>query len=200
MAPKKGYKHTEEAKEKIRLSRLGKKNSEASKEKNRLASLGHPVSEVTRAAVSRAQTGKKLSQEHIEKLRQANLGHKRCVGRVWTDQKREKILNAISGQNNYRWIHDRTKVKQYWTERNNPEYKQWRKSVWSRDSFRCKLRDENCKGRIEAHHILNYQDHLELRYQINNGITLCHAHHPRTRAEEKRLEALFMSLVSVSSE
>ena len=33
---------------------------------------------------------------------------------------------------------------------------------------------------------------------INNGITLCHAHHPRVRAEEKRLISKFQKLVSVS--
>jgi len=35
-------------------------------------------------------------------------------------------------------------------------------------------------------------------FTIKNGITLCHAHHPRKRAEEKRLEPLFKELVSVS--
>ena len=40
----------------------------------------------------------------------------------------------------------------------------------------------------------------KLRYEINNGITLYHAHHLRKRAEEKRLAPIFQELVSVSKE
>ena len=51
------------------------------------------------------------------------------------------------------------------------------------------------------------EKHLELLKKArsflvgnNNGITLCFAHHPRKRAEEKRLSPYFMELVSVSKE
>lgn len=54
----------------------------------------------------------------------------------------------------------------------------------------------NCKGRLEAHHILSWKDYPELRYDINNGITLCHAHHPRKRDEEAELSPYFQSLVA----
>jgi len=83
--------------------------------------------------------------------------------------------------------------------RNDSSYKEWRKEVWLRDNFKCRIADDKCNGRIEAHHILAWSEHPELRYQINNGITLCHAHHPRKRAEEKRLIPTFQELVSVSS-
>ena len=84
-------------------------------------------------------------------------------------------------------------------DRRDSAYAGWRHEVWSRDGFKCKIADENCNGRIEAHHILGWTDYPELRYKVNNGITLCHAHHPRKRAEEKRLSPYFQSLVSVSS-
>lgn len=77
-------------------------------------------------------------------------------------------------------------------------YKNWRAEVYKRDKFTCRIADNNCDGRIEAHHILAWSTHPELRYQVNNGIILCHAHHPRARAEEKRLIPTFMELVSVS--
>ena len=48
--------------------------------------------------------------------------------------------------------------------------------------------------------ILGWTDYPELRYEVNNGITLCHFHHPREWKEEKRLISEFQKLVSVSKE
>ncbi len=81
-----------------------------------------------------------------------------------------------------------------------PQYKNWRNEVFKRDNYKCKISDENCKGQLEAHHILRWADYPELRYNINNGITLCHFHHPRKRKEEKRLSPYFQGLVSVSKD
>ena len=78
-----------------------------------------------------------------------------------------------------------------------PEYREWRKSVFTRDNYKCRIADGNCKGQLQPHHILIWAEYPELRYVINNGITLCQAHHPRKRAEEKRLEPTFRELVSV---
>ena len=75
-------------------------------------------------------------------------------------------------------------------------YRAWMFAVKIRDGFKCKISNIDCNGRIEAHHILGWRDYPELRYQVNNGITLCHAHHPRKRAEEKRLQAEFQTLVA----
>lgn len=77
-------------------------------------------------------------------------------------------------------------------------YKIWRKDVYQRDNWKCRIGDKNCSGRIIAHHILGWASYPELRYEVNNGITLCLAHHPLKRAEEKRLSPFFMDLVSVS--
>lgn len=79
------------------------------------------------------------------------------------------------------------------------KYRGWMKQVKDRDGWKCKIANPDCHGRLEAHHILGWKDYPELRYEINNGITLCLAHHPRKRAEEKRLAPFFTELVSVSS-
>lgn len=80
-----------------------------------------------------------------------------------------------------------------------PAYKEWRNSVFQRDGWACRMGSDDCKGQLQAHHILRWADYPELRYEVNNGITLCQAHHPRKRAEEKRLVPTFRELVSVSS-
>lgn len=79
-----------------------------------------------------------------------------------------------------------------------PEYRKWRTTVFQRDEFKCRIANKDCKGQLQAHHILRWAEYPELRYEVNNGITLCQAHHPRKRAEEKRLIPTFQELVSVS--
>ena len=70
------------------------------------------------------------------------------------------------------------------------------KAVKKRDNWTCRITDVNCGGRLEAHHILDWQNYPELRYQPNNGITLCVAHHPRGRAKEKLMSPYFMELLA----
>lgn len=56
------------------------------------------------------------------------------------------------------------------------EYNRWRKSVYLRDNYTCQCCDK--KGnKLNAHHIKNYSSHQDLRYNIDNGITLCEECH-----------------------
>lgn len=105
------------------------------------------------------------------------------------------------GKNHPGWIEDRSLLKKYSgsEERRSQRYRFWRKEVWLRDNFKCKLANPDCLGKMEVHHILPWKDYEEHRYKLTNGITLCHAHHPRKRAEEKRLIPIFQELVSASN-
>lgn len=147
----------------------------------------------------------KHSEDTKEKMRLAHSPYqKNALGKRWklSPEECKKISDRIKGKGNPKWISDRTKLKRISTqgERRTSAYSEWRRQVWLRDNFKCKIANPNCQGKIEAHHILSWSEHPELRYEINNGITLCHAHHPRVRAEEKRLIPTFKELVSVSSE
>jgi hypothetical protein len=57
--------------------------------------------------------------------------------------------------------------------------------------------NKQCCGRIEAHHIFNWKEYPDLRFIINNGITLCKFHHPRGRVKEKLLSTYLQELVSI---
>lgn len=108
-----------------------------------------------------------------------------------------KKLPQFSGALNPCWIQDRTKIKSSDKKHLDGRYREWMFAVKNRDRWKCKISNGDCSGRLEAHHILRWSDHPELRYEINNGITLCHAHHPHKRVDERRMEVAFRELISV---
>lgn len=151
-----------------------------------------PHSEETKLKMSLASKGHKKSIVHRKALSEAKL--KNPV-RYWLGKERL----AMRGENNPRWIVDRTKLKgRHEEERGTPAHRDWSRQVKNRDGWKCKISNGDCSGRVESHHILGWKSHPELRYEINNGITLCHFHHPRKREDEKRLVAEFQALVAVS--
>ena len=106
-------------------------------------------------------------------------------------------MQANSGANNYRYIKDRTKIiGRHNRNIHDSDMKQWRIRVYSRDKYQCKINDGSCNGRIEAHHIKRWKDYPELRYEVSNGITLCHHHHPRTRQKEEDSANFFRQLIT----
>ena len=106
-------------------------------------------------------------------------------------------MPEMCGSNNPKWIADRTKIKLQ-HRRDNPLYKQWRRDVWERDGFLCRIPSKECNGRIEAHHILVWRDYPLLRFEVSNGITLCHFHHPRRKEEEDKMILLFKSIIATT--
>ncbi len=109
-----------------------------------------------------------------------------------TEESKRKISenNFLRGRKPHNWIEDRTKVK-HLDERSNPVYKEWRKKVRDRDGHKCKINNNDCEGRIEVHHILSWKEHPALRYDVNNGITLCRFHHPRKRDNNQEMVVFF---------
>lgn len=136
--------------------------------------------------------GKKMSQEFKDKCRKRMLGTKPSKETI------EKRVSQMRGNKHWRWMEDRSSVdlnKRRW---NTKECIRWREEVFTRDNYCCRISNQDCDGEVQAHHILRWSEYPELRFNINNGITLCHRHHPRKAAEEKRLVPDFQKLVSVS--
>lgn len=52
------------------------------------------------------------------------------------------------------------------------EYKSWRSKVFARDNYTCQI-CEQYSGVLHADHIKSWSDNEELRYDVNNGRTLC---------------------------
>lgn len=142
------------------------------------------------------QKGRVPSKEVRIKLSLAKKGKKpNNYGTKQSEEMKARRFAKISGENNYRWISDRTLLKDDSKERGGQLHREWSRSVKNRDSWKCKISNSDCGSRLESHHILNWKDYPELRYNINNGITLCHTHHPRKRVEELNLALYFKELI-----
>lgn len=118
-------------------------------------------------------------------------------GKTFSIEYRKKLSDAhmgkLRGELSPNWIKDRTKIKTYkW--RTNSNYKQWNKQCRERDGHSCKINNKDCDGRLEVHHILPARDYPELRYDNNNGITLCFSHHPK-KGKEAELSPYFKELI-----
>jgi hypothetical protein len=199
--PLKEYKFTDEHRKNLSISHKGYKWTEEQRKNFRIATLGHPVSDKVRKKFTGLNNprwqggkpkcpicGKQLSRRESKSCNK----HK-----PFSEETRKKIGEAAKGEKNGQWIKDRTQLVKK-QERNDYAYKDWRYQVFKRDRHICRINNKDCCGSVIAHHILSWREYPELRYNINNGITLCQAHHPRKRAEEKTLISVFQELVPVS--
>lgn len=98
-------------------------------------------------------------------------------------------------ENHPRWKTDRNTIAKNEHKHLDHGYQIWFKEVKNRDGWKCKISNSDCSGQLESHHILRWTQYPELRYEVNNGITLCHFHHPRKRNDEMRLTPYFRELI-----
>jgi hypothetical protein len=74
-------------------------------------------------------------------------------------------------------------VRDYRSEK----YKEWRMKVFERDNFTCVV----CKqvgGNLNSHHIKSRAEFPGLKYDLDNGVTLCKCCHSKTSSYLKQRE------------
>lgn len=106
-----------------------------------------------------------------------------------------------SGENHWNWqggiTPENSKI------RNSQEYKDWRDQVFGRDSYTCqecsRHRKPGDRVILHADHIKPFATHPELRFDIDNGRTLCRECHLNTDTWGGRLQkALYLQKLSTN--
>lgn len=136
------------------------------------------------------------SKEIIQKIRQTNLKKYGCEVPTQNPEILEKTKatclskygvpwyvmkytgEEFRGAGSPKW---KGGVEYHRVERSTFEYHEWRKAVFERDFYTCQCcgaRNGNGKSiHLSAHHIYNWKDNEDKRYDVNNGITLCQKCH-----------------------
>lgn len=83
-----------------------------------------------------------------------------------------------SGENNGNWKGGVTAPLQI--ERTSSLYNTWRDSVYKKDWYTCQCCGKSKNINKNAHHIQNFLDNEDLRFDVNNGILLCDECHAIT--------------------
>lgn len=78
----------------------------------------------------------------------------------------KEFIRMIAEDNEELDMEDRAKA------RKSTKYKEWRIDVFTRDDFTCQICGK-VGGTLNAHHIKPYAKYKELRFDVDNGITLC---------------------------
>lgn len=95
-----------------------------------------------------------------------------------TSDKQKEIARLLrTGKNNPLWKGG--KSRGYKTGYYSARYKNWRREIFIRDEFTCR----KCGKKhifITAHHIKSFAYFPELRFEVDNGLTLCEDCHKET--------------------
>lgn len=118
---------------------------------------GVPMTADVRAKVSAAKTGRRIGP---------------CP-----PERRRKISEAQRGERSAAWRGGKTEESK--RARESVEYRLWREAVFKRDNWTC----QDCGirgGRLDPHHVKGFAAFPELRFDVNNGLTLCRPCHKKT--------------------
>jgi 5-methylcytosine-specific restriction endonuclease McrA len=160
------------------------KNREAKREwmTGNLFSLGREVRDSTREKIAAALRGRKQPAEQTEKMVST-------LRRLYTDDPERLVrlrahMDRIRprGENHHNWNVGVSKQRD--KEFGSPQYNAFRDSVLERDGYVCQW----CGSRkqLQVHHVKPYASHPNLRFDPDNGLTLCVECHNTTKRGQPR--------------
>jgi len=166
-----GKHHSEETKKKISESHKGKKLSEEHRRKISEALKGRIITGEWKRKISEVTKGKNnpfYGKNHSEEAkRKLSKFHE---NKKLPEETKLKMSEAQKGEKSHNWKGGLTPINK--RIRHSLEYKFWRRAVFERDDYTCKVCGKRgC--RLNAHHVKSFAKFPELRFEIDNGITRC---------------------------
>jgi hypothetical protein len=101
----------------------------------------------------------------------------------WTTKRNLERNHLMRGEKAYHWKGGKTQRERK-ILMGRQEYRLWRMGVLERDSYTCQA----CGIRgvfMHCHHIKPWLKYIELRYEVDNGVTLCRECHELVHAKNK---------------
>ena len=140
------------------------------------ALTGKVVSDQAKKNMSLGSKGKGLGNQH---------GFKKGVapynkGKMASQETRDRL--SISHKKYFDKI-GRADVKRYHHVKDRV-YLEWRTNVFKRDGFTCQICNQ-VGGVLNAHHPKTWSEYPKLRYDIDNGVTLCVGCHKNLHRKNK---------------
>jgi 5-methylcytosine-specific restriction endonuclease McrA len=126
-------------------------------------------------------------------FKKGHVPYKSFLGKKHTDIAKEQIRQSKLQEKNNNWKGGVTKKE--CALRMTSKYNDWRKTIYKRDGYKC-MECNSIGKNLEAHHIKSFAMFPEKRFHINNGITLCHTCHMKTKTKENLFEERYMKMIN----
>lgn len=98
----------------------------------------------------------------------------------------QKTVESMKGSGNHQWKGGVTPISKLIRE--SSRYRNWRKTVFERDRYTCIECGDNEGRNLNAHHLKSFSSYPELRFDLDNGVTLCIPCHIKTDTFGKKLK------------
>lgn len=137
-----------------------------------LPSHQHPFFGKTHTPEAREKASRAWTPEMRQRQRDRMLGNQRSKGMTYkhTDAAKKRLSEVHKGSGSPAWKGGVSPL--YRRIRASAEFSNWRKAVYERDNYTCQK--HLVRGTdLHPHHIFNFADHPSIRFDVDNGITLC---------------------------
>jgi hypothetical protein len=124
------------------------------------------------------------TEETKKKQSKSNKGRNTWTkGTHMSEELKRKLSLGMKGEKGSNWRGGVSSINHQ--IRNSLDYHIWRSKVFQRDSWTC----QTCNVRgvyLNCHHIKGFAEYPELRFDVNNGVTLCKECHRLVHIKKKR--------------